>query len=108
MPRSELLWLAGLLLATAVMADPTDKLVLPPDTTEILSDRVYGDTVWRAEPTPDTGWREETPKMRGRIQWGTDYGSIYDPANPDDSPDPFSAGPAARGPRPATIFRWSF
>jgi len=108
LPRSGLLWLAGLLLATAVIADPSDKLVLPPDTTDSLSDRVYGDTIWRPEPTPDTGWRAETPEKPGRIQWGTDYDSIYDPARPDEAPNIFSSGPAASGPRPATIFRWSF
>ncbi len=99
--------LGALLSAAAVIADASDRLVLPPDTADSLSDRVYDDagTVWRPEPIPDYQWREPTQKP-SRIQWG--YGSVYDHAPPAEQPNIFSTGPESSAPRPATLFRWSF
>ena len=107
-PPYRLALLGTLLLATAVIADPSDKLVLPPDSVDSLSDRIYDDagTVWRPEPTPDYQWREPAREKPSRIQWG--YDSVHDTPRPAERPNIFSTGPESSGPRPATLFRWSF
>lgn len=106
--RYRLALISGLLLAAVVIADPSTQLVLPSDTVDTLSDRIYQNAgIWRPEPTPNDGFRDKPRKEKqSRIQWG--YDSVYDSTNQGEQLDMLSTGPTSSGPRPATLFRWSF